>query len=139
MTPARIPIGFPGLVRGKTKGRFCTKVVLANVPSFRFWGSRSIEIIAFFCQGSPAGKDFLEGSFGTGAHLAKPPFWKPPFCKPTITCSSYFGRLWPCKCLSPSKYRLVRTYNYLIYFLSHMPTSPIGVVKMVLLASGDFA
>ena len=30
------------------------------MPSFQFLGPRNIKIIAFFCQGSTAGKDILE-------------------------------------------------------------------------------
>ena len=40
--------------------------VLANVPSFRFWGSRHIEnhrFFFFFCQGSIIGREEIKGQF----------------------------------------------------------------------------
>ena len=40
----------------KERGRFCKRVVLANVPSSRFWGPGASKIIAFCCQGSTAGR-----------------------------------------------------------------------------------
>ena len=42
------------------KGDFCKRVVLANVPSFWFWGPGMSKVIAFVCQGSTAGNGFRE-------------------------------------------------------------------------------
>ena len=52
----------------KIKGRFRKRAVLANVLSFRFWGSRIISNHSFFfCQGTFSGKKVLTSGL-TGAH-----------------------------------------------------------------------
>ena len=44
--------------------------------------------LAFFCQGSTAGKDFWRNVRG-GEHLRKPSFWRPPFCEPPrVVCEA---------------------------------------------------
>ena len=43
--------------REETKG-FCQRAVVANISSFRLWGPGRSKIMASFCQGSTAGKDF---------------------------------------------------------------------------------
>ena len=50
----------PTVIRGETKGRFCKRAVLANVPLV--FGVQE-KIIVLFCQGSIAGKDLFEESF----------------------------------------------------------------------------
>ena len=81
------------------KGRFCKRVVLANVPSFRFsfrgnirrnhpFGNRPFvntkkghwEIKGRFPKGW-FGERTLVPVFVPGEHPPKPPFWKPPFCE----------------------------------------------------------
>ena len=45
--------------RGKAKGRFCKRAVLANVPCSGFGGPGLSKIIVFFCQGTFSGKKAL--------------------------------------------------------------------------------
>ena len=76
------PPKIAGYSRG-TKGRFCKRAVLANVPSFRFLVpsfcflyplSGFGTIVPYFCTLVPV--------FGLRGSSAKPPFWKPPFGEP---------------------------------------------------------
>ena len=82
------------------KGRFRKRVVLANVPSFRFsfrgnirrnhpFGNHPFvntkkghwEIKGRFPKGW-FWRAYPRSSFRSGEHPPKPPFWKPPFCEP---------------------------------------------------------
>ena len=58
------------------------QAVLANVPSFRFLGSRNTKIIAFFCQGSTAGKNFLEDISVQGNICQNHPYGSHPSMNP---------------------------------------------------------
>ena len=61
------------------KGRFRKRVVLANVPSFRFsfWGNiRMYPRSGFRSEGTS--ECTLIQVFVPGEHPPKPPFWKPP-------------------------------------------------------------
>ena len=69
------------LSRGN-KGRFCKRAILATVPSFRFWVPGTSTITAFFCQGSTAGKDFLEEISVQGNICQNHPFGNHPFANP---------------------------------------------------------
>ena len=63
----------------KIKGRFRKRVVLANVPSFRFsfpGNMRTYPRSGFRSGGT------LVPVFVPGEHPPKPPFWKPPFWVP---------------------------------------------------------
>ena len=65
------------------KGRFRKRVVLANVPSFRFsfWGNiRMYPRSGFRSEGTS--ECTLVPVFVPGEHPPKPPFWKPSFCQP---------------------------------------------------------
>ena len=73
------PIWQPGLQNSRGNKR----AVWQMYPRSGFWGPGISKILAFFCQGSTAGKGLLGGNFGTGEHLPKPPFWKPPCCEPS--------------------------------------------------------
>ena len=54
------------------------------MPSFRFWGSRNMKIIAFFCEGSTAGRDFLEETSLRGNICQNYPFGNNPFVNPRM-------------------------------------------------------
>ena len=70
------------------KGRFRKRVVLANVPSFRFSfrGNMRTYPRSNFRSGGTS-ECTLVPVFVLGEHLPKPPFWKPPFCQPPNTHS----------------------------------------------------
>ena len=65
------------------KGRFRKRMVLANVPSFRFsfWGNMRTCPRSGFRSGGTS-QCTLVPVFVPGKHPPKPPFWKPPFCQP---------------------------------------------------------
>ena len=66
------------------KGRFRKRVVLANVPSFRF-SFRGINMRTYPRSGFRSrgtSECTLVRVFVQGEHPPKPPFWKPPFVNP---------------------------------------------------------
>ena len=87
-------------IHWEIKGRFRKRVVLANVPSFRFSFRENIrrnhpfgnhpfvntkqghwEITGRFPKGW-FWRTYPRSGFRSGEHPPKPPFWKPPFCEP---------------------------------------------------------
>ena len=67
----------------ETKGRFCKRVLLANVPSFRFLEPS----LRFLYPRSGFGGSVVPvfvPSFRVFEHPPKPPFWKPPLYEPPI-------------------------------------------------------
>ena len=70
--------------RHQGKGAVCKRAGLANIPSFGFLGPGNLKIIAFYCQGSIAGKDILDEIQVQGNICQTHPFWKPHFCEPPI-------------------------------------------------------
>ena len=67
-------------VREATQGRFCKMVVLANVPSLRFFGS----IVPFLVLLGSVVLVFVPSFrfLGSREHPPKPPFWNSPFANP---------------------------------------------------------
>ena len=63
--------------REETRGQFCKRVVLANVPSFRFlfWGNMRTYPGSGFRSGGTS-ECTLVPVFVLGEHPPKPPFWK---------------------------------------------------------------
>ena len=93
-----VPFKLLGLVHRETKGWFRKRMVLTNVPSFRFsfWGNMWMYPRSGFCSKVTCEYALVPG-FGTGEHPPKPPFWKPPFCKSPISIvvdPSEGGELW---------------------------------------------
>ena len=71
--------------REETNGRFCKRAILANAPSFPFfWGPGISKITVFFCQGSTAGKDFLEEISVQGNICQNYPLGNHPLANPDI-------------------------------------------------------
>ena len=68
--------------REETKGRFRKRVVLANVPSFRFLvpGTSACTLVPVLTPGNI--RMYPRSSFWYREHPPKPPFRKPPFCEP---------------------------------------------------------
>ena len=75
------------LTRDETKGRFCKRVVLANVPlpppPFRGKGT-SATCFCTFKGKITCGRCTVTPVTGVKIDLPKPPFWQPPFCEPPI-------------------------------------------------------
>ena len=82
--------------REETKGRFCKKKggfgECALIPAF--WGRGISKIIAFFCQGSIAGKDFLEEISAQGNICQNHSFGNHHFANPRFSCSLQTCTLW---------------------------------------------
>ena len=73
----------PAEIREETRGRFCKRAILANVPLFRVWGSRNIKNQSFLLLWQQCRERLFGGSLGTGEHLLKPRFFgKRPFANP---------------------------------------------------------
>ena len=71
----------------ETKGRFRKRVVLANVPSFRFSFRRNIRTYTrsgFFFRSGGTSKCTLVPVFVRGDIRPNHPFGKPPLCQPEI-------------------------------------------------------
>ena len=64
------------------KGWFHARAVLANVPSFRFLGSRNIKNHSFLLLDSHCRERLLGGNSGTRGTSAKSTLLEPPLCEP---------------------------------------------------------
>ena len=107
------------LFREETKGWFRTRVVLANVPSFRFSFRGTCEYPRSGLRSGGTSECTLAPVFVLGDISQNQPFCKPPFCEPP-TITLFQGQLWPdhnrtCGCdlsLGPSQLKPLCKPNF---------------------------
>ena len=71
---------------------FCTRAVLANVPSFGFLGVQDYQKIILSCQGSTAGKDLWGEISAQGNICQNHPFRNHPFANPELRARTRHSR-----------------------------------------------